>query len=183
MAEEKRGCPKCGSTELHACPGYPIPPWTPEKIAELHAVLAEYETEPKGCSKCPRQTTYGPATCAACLMAEEAASAIAERQAADLANLEDVRIWLVKSRPPLTLSTGAWINEYLSALATVEALLSPAQQATPEGGHEPTPQFIDQHLDAILRAAGSSLNNYSMPLMREGMRKALRDAIEAGREL
>jgi len=48
--EPAKGCSKCGSTEIHACPGAPIPPWTPEKIAELHAVLAEYEPEPKAAS-------------------------------------------------------------------------------------------------------------------------------------
>ncbi len=47
---------------------------------------------------------------------------------------------------------------------------------------EPIPEFIDQPLDAILRAAGSALKNYSMPLMREGMRKALRDAIAAAQK-
>jgi len=58
----------------------------------------------------------------------ERIAALAARQAPDLSKLEEVRIWLVKSRPPLTLSTGERINEYLSALATVEALLAPAQQ-------------------------------------------------------
>lgn len=32
------GCPKCGSTELHACPGHPIV-WTDEDVARLHAAL------------------------------------------------------------------------------------------------------------------------------------------------
>ncbi len=40
------GCSLCGSTSIHACTGSPIEPWTPEKIAELNAVLSEYETEP-----------------------------------------------------------------------------------------------------------------------------------------
>lgn len=34
-------CPKCGSTEWHACPGFPIPPMTPEKEAELKAALGK----------------------------------------------------------------------------------------------------------------------------------------------
>lgn len=39
------GCAKCGSTEIHACPGEPIPEWTPEKIAEFDLVLSEFESE------------------------------------------------------------------------------------------------------------------------------------------
>lgn len=40
------GCSKCGSTGIHACPGAPIPAWTPEKIAEFNRILDEYESEP-----------------------------------------------------------------------------------------------------------------------------------------
>lgn len=36
------GCSVCGSTAVHACPGAPIPKWSPEKVAELHKVLGEY---------------------------------------------------------------------------------------------------------------------------------------------
>jgi hypothetical protein len=39
------GCSKCGCVGIHACLGYPIPPWTKEKIAELNEVLSQYETE------------------------------------------------------------------------------------------------------------------------------------------
>ena len=38
-------------------------------------------------------------------------------------------------------------------------------------------EFIDAHLDAILKASGSALKHYSMHSVREGMRKALRNAI------
>lgn len=41
-----QGCSKCGSVGIHACLGYPIPEWTPEKIAEFNEVLSQYETEP-----------------------------------------------------------------------------------------------------------------------------------------
>lgn len=37
-------CPRCGSTGIHACPGHPIPAWTPEKVRELHQVLRRYES-------------------------------------------------------------------------------------------------------------------------------------------
>lgn len=40
-------------------------------------------------------------------------------------------------------------------------------------------EFIDAHLDAILKASGSGLKNYSMHQTREGMRKALRAALAA----
>jgi len=40
-------------------------------------------------------------------------------------------------------------------------------------------EFIDFHLDAILKASGSVLKNYSMHQNREGMRKALRDVLAA----
>jgi len=39
--------------------------------------------------------------------------------------------------------------------------------------------FIDYHLDTILKASGSGLKNYSMHQTREGMRKALRAALAA----
>lgn len=47
MSEDQKGCSKCGSTTIHACPGYRIPPWTEEQKAELARVLAEYELDPK----------------------------------------------------------------------------------------------------------------------------------------
>jgi hypothetical protein len=46
----KEGCSKCGSTSIHACPGAPIPQWTPEKVAELNAALSKYETDPVAAS-------------------------------------------------------------------------------------------------------------------------------------
>jgi hypothetical protein len=36
-------CPRCGIAGIHACPGEPIPDWTPEKVRELRAVLRRYE--------------------------------------------------------------------------------------------------------------------------------------------
>lgn len=36
-------CPKCGAVGIHACPGHPIPAWTPLKRRELARVLREYE--------------------------------------------------------------------------------------------------------------------------------------------
>lgn len=41
------------------------------------------------------------------------------------------------------------------------------------------PSFVDQHLDAVLRAAGSGLRYYSMQLTLDNMRKAMREAMEA----
>lgn len=43
-------------------------------------------------------------------------------------------------------------------------------------------EFIDFHLDAILKASGSGLKNYSMHQSREGMRKALRAALASQAE-
>lgn len=47
MSEDQKGCSKCGSTTIHACPGYRIPPWTEEQKAELARVLAVYKLDPK----------------------------------------------------------------------------------------------------------------------------------------
>ena len=43
---QQGGCSKCGCIGIHACPGHPLPAWTPEKIAEFYRVLSEYEAEP-----------------------------------------------------------------------------------------------------------------------------------------
>lgn len=42
---ENKGCSICGSTEIHACPGFVQVAWTKEKIEELAKILAEYEVE------------------------------------------------------------------------------------------------------------------------------------------
>ena len=38
---------------------------------------------------------------------------------------------------------------------------------------------IDEALDKVLRAAGSRLDNYTMPKTREAMREAMRDVMRA----
>jgi hypothetical protein len=38
------GCPKCGSTGLHACPGHPVV-WTQAGIDRLIMALSKYETK------------------------------------------------------------------------------------------------------------------------------------------
>ncbi len=42
---------------------------------------------------------------------------------------------------------------------------------------EPTPEQIDTHLDAVLRASGSALKHYSLPNSLQKMRAAMRDAM------
>lgn len=32
-------CPQCGIIGIHACPGAPIPPMTPEQVKQLNSVL------------------------------------------------------------------------------------------------------------------------------------------------
>lgn len=41
------GCPRCGSTGLHACPGQPVE-WTNADVARFEAALAPYENN-EGC--------------------------------------------------------------------------------------------------------------------------------------
>lgn len=45
-----------------------------------------------------------------------------------------------------------------------------------------TPAFIDEQVELVLRAAGSSLRHY-MPASREDLRNAMRQAMIAAREL
>ena len=42
-----------------------------------------------------------------------------------------------------------------------------------------TPEELDTHLDAILRASGSALRHYSMQKTKDDMRAALKAALEA----
>ena len=42
-----------------------------------------------------------------------------------------------------------------------------------------TDKPIDAALDKVLRAAGSRLDNYTMPKTREAMREAMRDVMRA----
>ncbi len=44
-----------------------------------------------------------------------------------------------------------------------------------------TPAELDVHLDSILRASGSKLAYYTMPRTRDGMRAALKAAIESAK--
>lgn len=62
-----QGCALCGCVGIHACPGHPMEPWSPEKVAELNAVLAEYESEPVApeqnfCARCGKRN-IGIHTC------------------------------------------------------------------------------------------------------------------------
>lgn len=41
---------------------------------------------------------------------------------------------------------------------------------------------VDEHLDKVLRASGSSLHNYSMASTLAAMRKAMSDAMLAARQ-
>lgn len=45
-----------------------------------------------------------------------------------------------------------------------------------------TPAFIDEQLESVLRAAGSSLRHY-MPANREDLRNAMRRSMIAAREV
>lgn len=38
-------------------------------------------------------------------------------------------------------------------------------------------KFIDRHIDAVLRAAGSSMRHYSLQKSIDDMRKAMKDAM------
>jgi hypothetical protein len=40
-------------------------------------------------------------------------------------------------------------------------------------------EVVDKHLDAVLRASGSSLRNYSMSTIKQAMRAAMREAMTA----
>lgn len=42
---------------------------------------------------------------------------------------------------------------------------------------QPTPEQIEQHLDAVLRAAGSALRHYTLPKSREDLASAMRAAM------
>lgn len=42
-------------------------------------------------------------------------------------------------------------------------------------------EFVDEHLDKVLRASGSALYNYSMASTIAAMRKAMSDAMLAAR--
>lgn len=43
----------------------------------------------------------------------------------------------------------------------------------------PTPEFVDQHLDSVLRASGSALRYYSLPSVLSAMRSAMLEAMRA----
>lgn len=47
----------------------------------------------------------------------------------------------------------------------------------------PSEAEIDRHLDAVLKASGSALRNYSMHKTKENMRAAMREAIMQGQQL
>lgn len=51
------------------------------------------------------------------------------------------------------------------------------EQAKPEQAAKPAQAAIDTHLDAVLRAAGSSLRHYTMQKSLDDMREAMRKAI------
>lgn len=51
-----------------------------------------------------------------------------------------------------------------------------------DGGPAFSVQLIDEHLENILRASGSSLRHYSLASIKDAMRKAMADAMIAARE-
>lgn len=52
---------------------------------------------------------------------------------------------------------------------------------TPCGSPRLTDADVDQHLDAVLKAAGSALRYYTLPRSLDDMRAAMRRAMAAGR--
>jgi hypothetical protein len=68
-------CAQCGCVGLHACPGEPIEPWAPEKIAEFNQVLSEYESESSSQSPSGEQTSTEAPTSTGRFTAEQYADA------------------------------------------------------------------------------------------------------------
>lgn len=87
-----------------------------------------------------------------------------------ISTLDDL-FWL--AHPNLTASDYTRFREAIAYVTSVLAAQVPA------GGVVLSDAEIDKHLDAILRASGSALKNYSLQLNIDNMRSALRAALAA----